>query len=97
MKKPNLELEGIKRDQMEQIKVEFTIATGQYENAKPTIEISIPVGMTPQEKFRYLHDMFHNLAERRPSHRQNEKTYPNTKWGKIQARKDGVDIDNDPY
>ena len=82
---------------MTKIKVELTIATGQFENAKPTIEVEIPDNLSPVEQFYHLYDMFHDLTERRPSHRQNEKTYPKTKWGKIQARKDGVDIDNDPY
>ena len=83
---------------MKKIKVEYTFATGQFENAKPVVEIEIPEGMNTVEEFQYLHDMFHNLSDRKIKEaKPKEKTYPNTKDGKLQARKDGVDIDNEPY
>jgi|TARA_Y100000310_G_scaffold202203_2_gene202335 hypothetical protein len=80
------------------IKVEYTIPTGQFANAKPIVEIDIPDGMTPREQFYYLWDMFHNLSENRTADNQTKpEDYPSGKWGKLKARKEGHPVDNDPY
>ena len=82
---------------MKKVKVEYTFATAQFENAKPTVEISIPDNLDAIQEYWYLYDMFHEISQKRPSHHQNEKTYPNNRYGLLQARKDGVDVDNSAY
>ena len=80
------------------IKVELTIATGQFENAKPIIEVDMPNDLSPVEQFYYLYDMFHDLTERRPKNNQTKaEDYPKGRYGKIKARREGFGIDNDPY
>ena len=81
---------------MKKITIDYTFATAQYENAKTTLEIEIPEGMSVIEEYKYLYNMFHDAGMKMPKE-EKPKTYPNTKWGKLQARKDGVDIDNDAY
>jgi len=82
---------------MKKVSVELTFATGgQYENAKPTIEVEVPEDLDPVGQYFFLYDMFHNIQEKRPSHNQTD-TPKNTKWGKLQARAEGFDMDNDPY
>lgn len=81
---------------MKTIKITYTIATAQYENAKAEVEIEVPDNLTPVQEYFYLYDMFHNINEKRPSHNQTEAP-KNTKWGKLQGRAEGYDIDNDSY
>ena len=83
---------------MKTIKVEITIPTGVYANAKPVMEIGIPENLTPTEEFYYLWDMFHNLSERRTKDTQTKaEDYPKNRYGKIKAQKEGYPVDNDPY
>ena len=43
------------------IKAEITIATGQFENIKPVIEIEVPDNLTGEDLFWHLHDRFHKI------------------------------------
>ncbi len=43
-----------------------------------------------------MYDMFHDIQSKRPSHKETEVP-KNTKWGKLQGRAEGFDIDNDSY
>lgn len=76
------------------IQAEVTIATGQYENIKPVIEIEVPDGLEGVKLYWHLYDMFHNIE--RPSHKTTN-IEPKNKWQKLNARKEGQDFDNDPY
>ena len=68
-------------------KVSFTFATKAFENIKPQIEIEVP-DMNMMEAHAYFEKMI----------RGEKKPYKApTKWQKIQAKKEGFDIDNDPY
>ena len=74
------------------IKTELTFATGQYENAKPVIEIDVPdaIAKDPIQLYWYLYDMFHDIGKSRPKPAAYKPT-PN--WKMTKARKEGVDFD----
>ena len=45
------------------IKAEVTIATGQFENIKPIIDIEVPEELIGEELWKHLHDRFHMIEK----------------------------------
>src|SRR3990167_1105102 len=75
------------------IKVEFTIPTGQFANAKPQVEIEIPDDLNPREQYFYLHDLFYNLTQKR----ETPVKKPLSQSAQyMRAQQTGADVDHIP-
>jgi len=80
-------------------KIEFTFATKQFENIKPTLDIDI--AELDGKELKEVYEFFERFAEEMKGRNIKVKKAPKQqvvpKYKLLQAQKDGEDIDNNPY